>query len=86
MSKDRKPLQIIDFSHPFYLPRWRRIAIVAVTGFWAVLEFSTGNPAWGAGFAALSAYLVWGFFLVPLPLPPAPEAARDTTTQTEEQP
>lgn len=86
MSKDRKPLQIIDFSHPFYIPRWRRIAIVAVTASWAVLELFTGNPVWAAGSGALSAFLVWGFFLVPLPVRPAAGIVAETTPQSEEQP
>ncbi|PWW02069.1 hypothetical protein DFR52_102735 [Hoeflea marina] len=84
MTRKRKPLKIIDFSHPFYRPKWRRVAILVVTVLWTLMEFATGNPAWGTGAALLSAYLVWGFFLVPLPEPPVEGAVADPNREPED--
>jgi len=50
---------MFDFSHPFYKPFWRRVAITGFATAWALFEFAMDSPAWGAiflGIAALCAY------------------------------
>jgi hypothetical protein len=55
---------IFDTNHPFFVPLWRRIAIVAFCLGWALLEFSFGEDIWMAGSLAISAWLIWAFFVV----------------------
>ncbi|WP_424931241.1 hypothetical protein [Amaricoccus macauensis] len=56
-------MKIVDASHPFFKPLWRRIAVVAVTLGWAVVEFVSGGPIWGFIFAAIGAWCAWEFFV-----------------------
>jgi hypothetical protein len=51
-------------DEPFYRPLWRRIAIVAVTGFWAVVEtLYSGDMLWTALSVGLFAYSLWVFLI-----------------------
>ena len=51
-------------DEPFYRPLWRRIAIVAVTGVWAVVEFLySGDPLWTALSIGIFAYSLWTFLI-----------------------
>jgi len=54
---------IKDNEHPFFRPLWRRIAVVAVCAFWAVLEFATNTPFWGMIALGFTAYAVWMFLI-----------------------
>lgn len=54
---------LIDFSHKFYRPLPLRIGIFAFLVAWTGVEVSSGSMAWAALFAALAAYVGWGFFL-----------------------
>ena len=48
-------MKIIDESHPFYRPLWRRVALVAVLAGWTAFEvFITQQPLW-----MLVAYAAW---------------------------
>ena len=55
---------MFDARHPFYRPLWRRVAIVAVTAGWALIEYRNGAPIWAMLFAAISAWCAWFFFVV----------------------
>ena len=55
---------MFDASHPFYRPLWRRVAIVAFTAVWALVEYRNDAPIWAALFAAISAWCAWFFFVV----------------------
>ena len=55
---------MFDASHPFYRPLWRRVAIVAVTAGWALIEYRKDAPIWALLFAAISAWCAWFFFVV----------------------
>lgn len=55
-------LKLLDLSHPFFKPLWRRIAIVAICIIWAVVEFVYGIPLLGTLFAGLGALCIWQFF------------------------
>ena len=53
-----------DRGHPFYRPLWRRIAIVAFTGTWALVEWLyLGNGIFKFLILGLFAYAVWVFLL-----------------------
>lgn len=74
---------LIDFRHPFFRPLPRRIIVFLLVVIWTVVEFFGGSMPWVVFFAALSAYVGWGFFLSGQPdepldskkdSPPPPEA------------
>ena len=47
-------MKIIDESHPFYRPLWRRVALVAVLAGWTAFEvFITSLDAGGRGASGL---------------------------------
>ncbi|MBU4527819.1 MAG: hypothetical protein KUA43_12430 [Hoeflea sp.] len=54
---------LIDFSHPFFRPMIRRIAIVGLLVVWTVVEFMAGSTGWSTFFLLLTAYVGWGLFL-----------------------
>ncbi|NKW71634.1 DUF3329 domain-containing protein [Rhodobacteraceae bacterium R_SAG10] len=56
-------MSILDLRQPFFLPIWRRVALVAVCLGWSLVEFVTGAPFWGVLFGALGIYVFWQFFL-----------------------
>jgi hypothetical protein len=57
-------MNFFDIRHPFFRPLWRRIAVVAVTLGWALVELSGGNTFWAILFGALGLYAAWEFFVV----------------------
>lgn len=54
--------RFLDLDHPFFVPLWRRVLIVAACLGWAVVEFVGGAPFWGILFGALGLYAGWHFF------------------------
>ncbi len=58
-------MDIIGASHPFFRPKPRRIAVVAVCASWVAMELYIGDPFWtiiAAGLCALAAYdLLWTY-------------------------
>ncbi|MGR3344732.1 MAG: DUF3329 domain-containing protein [Paracoccaceae bacterium] len=56
-------MSIFDLRQPFFLPIWRRVALVAVCLGWALVEFVTAAPFWGVIFGAFGVYALWQFFL-----------------------
>jgi hypothetical protein len=53
-------MKIIDESHPFYKPLWRRIALVGVLAAWTAFEvFYTQQPLWIAVAGGLFVYTAW---------------------------
>ena len=56
-------MKFFDLRHPFFLPLWRRIAMVGITGLWAVVEFTSGSPGWALLFGAVAAYCIYLFFI-----------------------
>lgn len=55
-------MQLFEIQTDFFLPLWRRIAVVVSCLGWAALEFSTSGPFWGLIFMALGVYSIWQFF------------------------
>jgi phage-related holin len=70
-------LVLIDFRQPFFRPITRRIVIFALVAIWTVVEFFVGSLGWVIFFAALTAYVGWGFFLSGQPDEPEAENGRD---------
>jgi hypothetical protein len=56
-------MRILDPSHPFYRPAWRRWLIVAAAFGWAFLEYGQGNAIWAYLFAAIGGWLAWNLIL-----------------------
>lgn len=63
--------KILNVQLPFFIPVWRRVAVVAFTVAWTGFEIYLGNTLWAVFFAAVAAYLVHQFFVDFDP--PAPE-------------
>lgn len=59
-------MKLLDQSHPFFRPAWRRWATVILPGLWAGFEFWTGSPGWGFLFGAAAAY---AFYMLVLTFP-----------------
>ena len=56
-------MQFFNLRHPFFLPLWRRVLTVAVTGGWAFVEFVTGNGLWAVLFGAAALWCAYEFFV-----------------------
>jgi hypothetical protein len=56
-------MSIFNFHQTFFLPIWRRVALVAVCLGWALVEFVTSAPFWGVIFGALGIYAWWQLFM-----------------------
>ena len=53
-------MKIIDESHPFYKPLWRRLALLGVLAAWTAFEvFYSKDGVWMAVAGALLAYATW---------------------------
>lgn len=52
-------MKLLDTSHPFFRPAWRRYAMVAATFLWAGFEMSHGNDIWAYLFAGIGGYLAY---------------------------
>jgi hypothetical protein len=52
-----------DQDHPFYRPRWRRIAIVASTALWAVFESSYAKDGFWTVIALAVFVYAWYTFI-----------------------
>jgi hypothetical protein len=64
-------MKLIDQTHPFYQPLWRRIVIVATVAIWALLEILSADPLWIILACALLVYSIWAL-LVTWPKTPTP--------------
>ena len=60
-------MRLIDPSHPFFRPAWRRYLVVAAPFAWAGVEWSAGNTVWAYLFAAIGGYLVWNLVIAHRP-------------------
>jgi hypothetical protein len=52
-------MRLLDPSHPFFRPAWRRYLLVAAPFVWATVEWHFDNQIWAYLFAALGGYLAW---------------------------
>ncbi|MBU2358827.1 MAG: DUF3329 domain-containing protein [Alphaproteobacteria bacterium] len=56
--------RFLDLQVPFFIPLWRRIAVVAVSGGWGIFEFATGAPFFGVLFCAVALWAAYSFFII----------------------
>ena len=54
--------RFFDLQVDFFLPVWRRLAVVAVCFAWGILEFVAATPFWGIIFFALGVLATWQLF------------------------
>jgi len=74
MSKKKSRLAAsFNVQSPIFVPIWRRVALVAFTGLWAVLELSLGQPLWALVFGGVALYLAHQFFIAFDPKDPSDE-------------
>ncbi len=55
--------RLLDLNHPFFIPLWRRVLVVAACLGWALFEFVAASPFWGVLFGAIGLYAAYAFFL-----------------------
>lgn len=67
-------MKLLDVQHPFFIPLWRRVAVVVLCLGWAGVEGWNGNGFWMVLFGALGLYCAWQFFVVFAPPVAEPEA------------
>lgn len=64
MSKNRHSIfKMFDVQSVFFIPVWRRVALVAACWIWAAFEWWNGGPGWAILFAAIGAYCAHQFFI-----------------------
>lgn len=56
-------MKALDIRHPFFLPRWRRIAVTGVCVVWCVVELAFGSALWALGIGGIAVYLINVLFL-----------------------
>lgn len=56
-------MKILDQTHPFFQPLWRRLAITFVAFGWAGFEYSMGSTGWALFFGALGLYCAWALLI-----------------------
>jgi hypothetical protein len=54
--------KLIDVQLPFFIPLWRRVAVVVLCFGWAIVEAINGAAFWAVLFGALGVYCSWQFF------------------------
>jgi hypothetical protein len=54
--------RLFDVEIPFFLPVWRRFAVVAVAVCWGLFEISTGALFWGMIFVGMGSMVGWRFY------------------------
>ena len=52
-------ITILDPTHPFFKPLWRRVLSVLLPGVWAAVEYYNGATGWAILFFAASAYAAY---------------------------
>ncbi|MEJ6387941.1 hypothetical protein [Gymnodinialimonas ulvae] len=67
-------MKLIDPTHPFYKPAWRRYLIVIVCFAWATFEMSQGNSIWAYLFAGVGGFLAYHLIFAFPKEPPDGEA------------
>lgn len=51
----------LDLDVPFFLPAWRRIAVIVVMVGWGAFEIAKGEAFWGFLFIAGACIVQWKF-------------------------
>ena len=53
--------KMFDLDVPFFLPVWRRVAVLVVAIGWGLFEISTGAIFWGIIFIGIGCIAAWKF-------------------------
>lgn len=56
-------MRLVDPSHPFFQPAWRRWLLVALPFAWAFVEMYHGSTIWAYLSAGIGGYLAWNLIL-----------------------
>ncbi len=70
-------MKLLDPSHPFFAPRWRRIAVVTVCVLWAGMEWLTHSPVWAMLASGLAVYTGYTLLLTFDPARAAPSEPKE---------
>ncbi len=54
--------RLFDVEIPFFIPVWRRYAVVIVAICWGLFEASTGALFWGMIFIGMGSIVGWRFY------------------------
>ena len=60
-------MAFFDLQIPFFVPVWRRIALIGVCLGWGAFEFWTQTPLWGIIFVGLGALAAYQLFFAGWP-------------------
>ncbi len=77
-------MRAFDLQVEFFIPLWRRVAVVVVCVVWSLFEFVTLAPLWGVIFGAMGIYAAWQFFFTGWPESVASSVGNDATSVTSE--
>jgi len=66
-------MTFLDVSHPWYVPRLRRIVITTLCLIWAGIELWGGNAFWASLATVMAVLCLWKLILTYTP----PQAAKD---------
>lgn len=62
-KKNSSLLRSLDVQSRFFIPLWRRVALVGLCALWAFFEWASGNLGWALLFGAIGAYCAHQFFI-----------------------
>ncbi|MCO5734722.1 hypothetical protein [Rhizobium sp. SSA_523] len=57
-------MKLIDPTHPFFKPLWRRILTVVLPAVWGLVELSNNAIGWAIIFLAASAYAAYELLIM----------------------
>jgi len=72
-------MQLFDIQQDFFLPVWRRVAVIIICLGWAIVEFLADAPFWGMIFGGLGIFVTWQLFFDGWPASTA-EGGSDSNT------
>ena len=52
----------LDLRHPFFLPKWRRVAVIASLAIWTWVEMTQGSPFGALLVGGIGIYAIYVFF------------------------
>lgn len=55
-------MKYLELRHPFFLPRWRRLAVTLILFAWMGVEFALGSLMFGVLTGALGLFCLYHFF------------------------
>ncbi len=61
-SKVQRSTSMLDFSHPFFRPTWRRWVVVVLCLGMALFDFLNQNIFWAVVFGGLGSVALWMLF------------------------